>query len=84
MLCVPFRPKVMAGFASIERFVKTLNTITISGAYFEGETNVLPKFYTDIVQKDLGIWWQWLPPEAMQHDQNAYLNKTLAKQAVVA
>ncbi|HNP24342.1 MAG TPA: radical SAM protein [Panacibacter sp.] len=53
-------------------------------AYFEGETNVLPKFYTDIVQKDLGIWWQWLPPEAMQHDQNAYLNKTLAKQAVVA
>lgn len=53
-------------------------------AYFEGETNVLPKFYSDIVQKDLGAWWQWLPPEAMQHDQNAYLNKSVAKQAVVA
>jgi hypothetical protein len=48
-------------------------------AYFEGETNVLPKFYSDIIQKDLGIWWQWLPQSAIEHDPNAYLNKSAQK-----
>jgi hypothetical protein len=49
--------------------------------YFEGESTRLPSFYTDIIQKDLGIWWEWLPKEAILHDPNAYLKKT-AKQAV--
>lgn len=31
--------------------------------YFEGESTRLPQFYTDIIQKDLGIWWEWLPKE---------------------
>lgn len=43
--------------------------------YFEGETTRLPLFYQRIIQKDLGIWWQWLPGGALEHDQNAYLHK---------
>jgi hypothetical protein len=44
-------------------------------AYFEGETRQLPEFYKNIIQKDLGIWWQWLPKGALEHDPNAYLHK---------
>ncbi|MDQ3844860.1 MAG: radical SAM protein, partial [Bacteroidota bacterium] len=44
--------------------------------YFEHETQELPSFYQQIIQKDLGVWWQWLPKEALQHDPNAYLHKT--------
>jgi len=44
--------------------------------YFEGGTNVLPKFFSDIIQKDLGSWWRWLPKGAMKHDANAYLQKS--------
>ncbi len=44
-------------------------------AYFEGETTKLPDFYTEIIKKDLGIWWDWLPEGAIYHDQNAYLKK---------
>ena len=44
--------------------------------YFEGESQHLPSFYSDIIRKSLGIWWQWLPQGALVHDQNAYLHKT--------
>ena len=47
--------------------------------YFEGESQKLPKFYSDIIQKDLGIWWEWLPEGAIQHDPNAYLHKSIKK-----
>jgi hypothetical protein len=46
-------------------------------AYFEKETRQLPQFYTDIIKKDLGVWWQWLPKEALDHDENAYLRKSV-------
>jgi hypothetical protein len=49
--------------------------------FFEGETRQLPPFYSQIVQKDLGIWWQWLPSGALEHDPNAYLHKTAMKTA---
>ena len=51
-------------------------------AYFEGETKVLPKFFSDIIQKDLDIWWQWLPKGAIQHDANAYLHKSTVKKVL--
>lgn len=44
--------------------------------YFEGESEQLPEFYTDIIKKDLGIWWKWLPAGAVSHDAYAYLHKT--------
>jgi hypothetical protein len=46
-------------------------------AYFEGETTQLPKLYKDIIRKDLGMWERWLPETALEHDQNAYLQKGL-------
>ncbi len=49
-------------------------------AYFERETKQLPEFYTNIIKKGLGIWWEWLPQGAMEHDANAYLNKSLKKE----
>lgn len=45
--------------------------------FFEGETERLPPFYSQIIQKDLGIWWQWLPEGALTHNPNAYLQKNL-------
>ena len=44
--------------------------------YFEGETRQLPAFYRNIIRKDLGKWFQWLPASALHHDENAYLRKS--------
>jgi hypothetical protein len=41
--------------------------------FFEQETTALPQFYRDLVRKDLGPLWNWLPPGALEHDPNAYL-----------
>ncbi len=41
--------------------------------YFEQETTQLPRFYLDMVRKDLGPLWDWLPEGALHHDPNAYL-----------
>ncbi|UOQ66074.1 B12-binding domain-containing radical SAM protein [Hymenobacter volaticus] len=43
--------------------------------YFEGESQELPAFYKQIIQNDLGSWWEWLPKGAIDHNQNAYLHK---------
>lgn len=48
--------------------------------YFEGETTQLPAFYRDIIQRDLGVWWHWLPKGAMEHNPNAYLEKNPSAQ----
>jgi hypothetical protein len=40
--------------------------------YFEQESSELPEFYENQVRRDLGPFWEWLPPGALQHDQNAY------------
>ena len=47
--------------------------------YFEGETTVLPQFYINIIRKDLGVLWEWLPEGAIYHDPNAYLKAELEK-----
>jgi len=52
--------------------------------YFEGETRELPAFYSDIVKRDLGEWWKWLPEGAMNHDPNAYLKKSAGLHEVKA
>jgi hypothetical protein len=40
--------------------------------YFEQETTEIPRFYLDLVRKDLGLLWEWLPEGALHHDPNAY------------
>lgn len=62
------------------RFYKQVKQQLISDSgfkkYFEGETNQLPKFYKKIIEKDLGIWMQWLPKGALDHDPNAFLKRS--------
>ena len=41
--------------------------------YFEQETAELPEFYHDLIRKDLGPLWRWLPEGALDHDPYAYL-----------
>jgi hypothetical protein len=41
--------------------------------YFEQQTRQLPAFYVDLVRRDLGSLWAWLPKTALEHDPNAYL-----------
>ena len=48
--------------------------------YFEQEITELPQFYVDLVRKDLGALWEWLPEGAMDHDPNAYLKSEMAMQ----
>lgn len=47
--------------------------------FFEQETVVLPRFYRDQVQRDLGPLWDWLPQGAMHHDPNAYLKSEVER-----
>lgn len=43
--------------------------------YFEGESQQLPAFYKNIIERDLGAWWQWLPKGALFHNAYEYLHK---------
>lgn len=40
--------------------------------YFNQETTELPQFYLDLVRRDLGPLWEYLPERALHHDPNAY------------
>ncbi len=43
--------------------------------YFNQETTKLPQFYLNMVQKDLGPLWEWLPEGAVNHDPYVYLKE---------
>jgi hypothetical protein len=40
--------------------------------YFEQESSELPGFYLDLMRKDLGALWDWLPEGGLRHNPNAY------------
>ena len=42
-------------------------------SYFEQEATEIPQYYADMIRKDLGPLWDWLPPGALEHDPKAYL-----------
>ncbi len=66
------------GFGRIKYYSKVrdlLKTDRGVQAYFAGETKELPPFYMQRVQRDLGALWNFLPPGALYHDENAYLHK---------
>lgn len=44
--------------------------------YFEQQTTELPRFYIDLMKKDMGKLWDLLPEGALFHDANAYLKST--------
>ena len=41
--------------------------------YVEGESAMLSPCYRDMIRKDLGPMWAWLPEGALSHDPYAYL-----------
>lgn len=45
--------------------------------FFDQQTTELPQFYVDLVRKDLGPLWQWLPAGALYHDPYAYLKSQM-------
>ena len=47
--------------------------------FFEGETQVIPDFYINMMKKDLGPLWEYLPDRAYYHDPYAYLKSETAK-----
>src|SRR5262249_48938078 len=65
------------GFGRIRRYREIrsrLDTDPQVRRFFDGEPTQVPAFYADQVREDLGSMWHWLPPEAVRHDPNAYLN----------
>jgi len=48
--------------------------------YFNQESPKIPSFYLDRVRKDLGAMYQWLPEGGIEHDSNAYLEKSTPKE----
>lgn len=59
-----------------------LNTDIKFRKYFEQESDELPQFYINIIKKELGPLWDWLPKEAVYHNQNAYLHTKAGRIAV--
>jgi len=49
--------------------------------YFDGESDTLPAFYAQRVERDLGPFWKELPEGALKHDPNAYLHAESPAQA---
>src|SRR5262249_28583973 len=41
--------------------------------YFEQQTPKLPRFFLNLMRKELGPLWHWLPAEALHHNSHAYL-----------
>jgi hypothetical protein len=67
------------GYGRIDYYSEILRRLHVDPQFrpfFERETSVIPQFYVDRVQNDLGPMWHWLPDGALQHDPNAYLTST--------
>lgn len=52
---------------------RRLQSDTRFRSYFEQETTEIPKFFVDIIRKDLGPLYRWLPQKTLYHDPKAYL-----------
>ena len=64
------------GFGRIRYYTEVRRRLTADRGFrdfFEGESRALPPFFHDRLRRDLGDLWGWLPPGAVDHDPNAYL-----------
>jgi len=64
------------GFGRLNYYKKIrarLDTDLQFSPYFEQESDELPAFYQDLVRRDLGTLWDWLPAGGLNHDPYAYL-----------
>ncbi len=60
-------------FSTVRRLLDTDRSMR---RFFDGETTDVPSFFVDLIKKDLGPFWNYLPPGALEHDANAYSRKT--------
>jgi hypothetical protein len=74
------------GYGRIDYYTK-LRQLLVSDSqfrhFFEQGTTVIPRFYRDKVQEDLGPMWKWLPEGALSHDPNAYLKSEMENRAQI-
>jgi hypothetical protein len=55
------------------RVRELLDTDASFRRFFAGESRELPNFYVERMQRTMGPLWDALPPDALMHDENAYL-----------
>jgi hypothetical protein len=70
------------GFGRLKYYTELRQRLDVDSQfrdYFEQQTNELPQFFVDLIRKDLGPLWKWLPKEALYHDPNAYLKSEIDK-----
>lgn len=66
------RPRYQAAMAAM------LRTDPQMRAYFDGESRDLPDFFRVRIRRDLGVLYDALPANALEHDPYAYLNGEMA------
>jgi len=52
---------------------RRLDTDSQFRPFFEQQTTNFPKFYLNLVRKNLGSLWRWLPKGGLFHDPNSWL-----------
>jgi hypothetical protein len=75
------------GFGRIKYYTsyrRRLDTDREFRRYVEGETDVLPAFFREKVEHDLGSLLPWLPKGALRHDPNAYLKAENANGGLIS
>ncbi len=75
------------GFGRIKYYTsyrERLDTDREFRRYLEGESDVLPAFFREKVEQDLGSLLPWLPKGALEHDHNAYLKAENANGGLVS
>jgi len=65
-----------------KKIFEQLKSDTAFRDFFEQKATRLPQFYLNIIQKELGPLWKWLPEGAIFHDQNAYLKSEVKRIAM--
>jgi hypothetical protein len=52
--------------------------------YFEQESDQLPEFYADLVRRDLGTLWGYLPAGGLNHDPYSYVKSERSATSLVS
>jgi hypothetical protein len=66
------RPKYQANMARMLRADPAMR------AFFDGETRALPPFFEARIRGDMGVYWDALPPGALDYEPNAYAMSEMA------